>query len=169
MSILKNNDAHVDHTIVNDSPCGKKVWLTVVLSFVPGLSFVYLGIWKKAVVLFIIDAGIALTFIFSGSYLAKLLALNIYLVTFMVPALESYQLARYGKKTVDSDARWYVTLLLLTTGFNALPLLWSSRMFSKKAKILWSIAVPLLAAVFVLLLVTYWQRADLFLRGFLEK
>ena len=115
-------------------PEKRKVWLVALMSLVPGLSLLYLGRWKRAIVLFVIDAGIVLAFTLSGSYLMKLLAVNIYIFTFIAPFMESYQLARYGKNTISSDSRWYVVVLLLTTGFNALPLLWVSRSFSKRPK-----------------------------------
>ncbi|MBD3427057.1 MAG: hypothetical protein GF409_07515 [Candidatus Omnitrophica bacterium] len=126
-----------------------------------------MGRWKRVIALFVIDAGIFLAFFLSGSYLMKLLAVNIYIFTFLAPFIESYQLAKYGKNTLSSDTRWYVVVLLLTTGFNALPLLWQSESFSRKAKISWSVAVPVLAALFVTVLVRYWDMAEAFLRDIL--
>jgi radical SAM superfamily enzyme YgiQ (UPF0313 family) len=150
------------------SMTGKKVWAVVLMSLVPGLSLLYLGRWKRSIVLFVIDAGIALAFFLSGSYLMKLLAVNIYFFTFIAPCIESYQLARYGKNTISSDSRWYVIILLLTTGFNALPLLWVSRSFSRKAKIAWTIAVPVLAVLFFGALISYWDTAENLLRELLH-
>lgn len=147
----------------------RKVWLVVLMSLIPGLSLLYLGRWKKAAVLFVIDAGIAFAFLFSGSYLMKLLALNIYIFTFIAPCVESYQLARYGRNTISSDSRWYVTVLLLTTGFNALPLLWASGSFSRKAKISWTVAVPVLAVLFFGALIYYWDAAENLLRELLHR
>ncbi|MBD3379858.1 MAG: hypothetical protein GF408_05280 [Candidatus Omnitrophica bacterium] len=147
---------------------GKKVWAAVALSLVPGLSLLYIGRWKKTIALFVIDAGIILTLVLSSSYLAKLIALNIYFFTALAPLIESYQVARYGRNTIDSDSRWYVAVLLLTTGFNALPLLWQSGAFSRRAKIAWSVAVPVLAGLFVLFLARYWNEAEALLRTVLN-
>jgi hypothetical protein len=146
----------------------KKLWIAILLSIIPGLSLLYLGRGKKTIALFIVDIGILLTLLLSTSYLAKLLAVNIYVFTFMVPFIESYQLARYGKNTVGTDSKWYVMVLLLTTGLNALPLLWQSGNFSHRAKILWSIAVPALAGIFVFALVNHWDAAENFLRNILR-
>jgi hypothetical protein len=46
------------------------------------------------------------------------------------------------------DSKAYIIVMLLTTGINALPLLWQSANFSRHAKMLWTIAVPLLAVLF---------------------
>jgi hypothetical protein len=137
------------------------------LSILPGLSLVYVGKFKQALPLFIIDAGIILTVIFSGSYIMKILMAGIYLVTFFPPALESYQLVKYGRNTINTEAQWYVIVLLLTTGFTALPLLWKSGNFSKKAKIAWTVAVPVLAVLFFALLAKYWDNLDDYLKDLL--
>lgn len=89
----------------------------------------------------------------------------IYGVTFLPSCVESYQLARYGRNTVDTNARWYVTLLLLSTGFSALPLLWVSTQFSRTAKIIWTIAVPVLAIIFFSVLFRYWTFFEEYLQG----
>ena len=168
------------HTKVSEKPqenkvdemtllCGKKkLWIVVLLSIIPGLSLLYLGRGKKTIALFIVDIGILLTFLLSTSYLAKLLAVNIYIFTFIAPFIESYQLAKYGRNTIGTDSKWYVVVLLLTTGFNALPLLWQSISFSRREKILWSIAVPALSGIFVFALVNYWGTAENTLRSILS-
>lgn len=146
----------------------KNVIIASVLALVPGLSLVYIGRVKKAILLFIIDLGILTAVLFSDSYLMILLAINIYVFTFFAPFVESYQVAKYGRNTLGADSRWYVVVLLLTTGFNALPLLWSSGNFSRKAKIAWSVAVPVLAAIFFLFLVNYWGQLEEVLKTFAE-
>jgi hypothetical protein len=143
---------------------GKKIFIVVVLSLIPGLSLLYLGRWKKSIALFVVDAGILVTFVLTDSYLAKLLAANVYIFTFFAPFCESYQLARYGRNTMDSDSRWYVTVLLLTTGFGALPLLWKSKDFTRGAKIAWSVSVPLLAVIFIFFLISHWNAGETMLR-----
>jgi hypothetical protein len=145
----------------------KRLWIVICLAFVPGLSLLYLGRWKKSIALFLIDAGVISILVFSNSYLMRLLAVNIYVFASIAPFIESYQLARYGKNTVDSGARWYVIILMLTTGFNALPLLWQSPNFSRISKIGWTITVTVLAAVFVALLVNYGTRVEDMLKSFL--
>jgi len=142
----------------------KMIWV-VILSLIPGLSQLYLGMIKKSIFLLIISFGTILGFIYSYSYLMKLILLNIYLFTFLVTFLESYQIARYGRSIVDTESRWYVVTLLLITGFSAIPLLWHSRNFSRPEKIFWSIAVPVIAVLYFYFLIVYWN----YLEGLLQK
>ena len=134
--------------------------LTLLLSPIPGLSHLYLGDKKKAVSLLIIDTGILLTLIFSKSLLMKVLMLGIYTITFLPACIETYQIAKYGKRLLNTNSQWYVILLLLTTGFSALPLLWQSDSFSKTGKIAWTIAVPTLAALFLFFLASQWNDIE---------
>ena len=135
----------------------KNVLLTLVLSVVPGLPHLYLGDRKKAAGLFVIDGALVLSVLYSRSCLMKALMGGIYFVTVVPACIETYQLSRYGKNTIDTDSRWYTVLLLLTTGFSALPLLWQNRNFSQSSKVAWSIAVPVLAAIFFYILAHYWD------------
>ncbi len=145
----------------------KKMWVVLALSFIPGLSLLYLGKVRKSVPILVIDLGIAAGFLFSGSYLLRLLLFNVYLVTFWVPCMESYQLVKYGVIRTDARTRWYVVVLLLTTGFNAIPLLWQSDKFTKKGKIAWTIAVPVLFVAFFGFLIRYWERGEMLIRNVL--
>lgn len=145
----------------------RNVALVCVLSFVPGLSQIYLGEKKKGLMLLLIDAGIFFTLLSSKSYLMRLLMAGIFLVTFFPPAIESYQEAKYGEKKIDIRDRWYVTMMLLFTGFTALPLLWSSDRFSRRAKISWTVAVPVLAVLFFSFLIKYWNALESGLRKIL--
>ncbi len=145
----------------------KNPYLALAFSLIPGLSHLYIKRPKKAIGLLIIDAVIGLTFLFSDSYLMRLLMVNIYLITFFPACLEVYQLIRYGKSKISTDAKWYVVVLLLTTGFGALGLLWQSKRFSKTAKTAWSVAVPLLAILFFSSLIKYWDMLERLLRSWL--
>lgn len=138
----------------------KKPFLALILSLIPGLSHLYLGKIKKAVVLFIIDAGLVLSLIYSNSYLMKLIAINIYLFTFLPACLETYNMAKGKESWINTDSKLYTVILLLTTGFSALPLLWQNKELSKRFKIIWTIAVPLLALVFVGVLASYWDNFE---------
>jgi len=143
----------------------KNPLVAAILFPIPGLSHLYLGKKRKAILLFIIDIGIALALIFSDSYIVRILMLMIYAVTALPAALEAYQLSEHKKKTIDTDSRWYVTILLLTTGFSALPLLWNSPNFSKRAKIIWTAAVPVLAIIFFSLIVMHWETLEKLMAG----
>jgi hypothetical protein len=121
----------------------------------PGAGHMCLGNRKKALSLFLVFAAVISGFVFSPSRLIKLLMVMTYF-SISIPAwVETFQIARYGKKKIDTDARWYTVMLLLFTGFAALPLLWQNSNFSKKSKVIWSVAVPLLAVVFFGLIFMY--------------
>ncbi|MEW5894202.1 MAG: hypothetical protein AB1650_00345 [Candidatus Omnitrophota bacterium] len=138
----------------------KNILIVLFLSFIPGLPQFYLGLSKKAASLFIIDAALFLSFFLTHSYVSRLLAVVIYLITFFPAAIESHQIARYGENRIDTSAKWYVIALLLTTGFSALPLLWQSEHFSRQAKMIWTAAVPILAAIFFTGLIKYWSHIE---------
>lgn len=146
----------------------KNYLLCLVFSLIPGLSHLYLGLKTKALVLFLIDCGLALTFVLSGTILMKLLMVNIYILTFVPACLETYQLARYGTSKVSTDSKWYTVVLLLTTGFSALPLLWQNKKVSRKFKVAWTIAVPALALCFFLFLISYYDKIELMLQNMLN-
>jgi hypothetical protein len=127
----------------------------VFTGIVPGIGHLLLGKPKKAVGLFLVFAGLVTGFIFADWLLIKILIVLVYISVALPAWIEAYQISRYGENTVNIDARWYTVILLLFTGFSALPLLWQNNNFSKKSKILWSIAVPLLAIAFFSLLFMY--------------
>ncbi len=95
----------------------------------------------------------------------KLIMVNIYLFTFIPACLEAYSQAKGKRSKVNTDSRWYVTVLLITTGFNALPLLWQSSKLTKRFKITWTALVPILAGVFVFILVRHWDNIEAFLQN----
>ncbi|MFO8053294.1 MAG: hypothetical protein R6U54_05005 [Candidatus Omnitrophota bacterium] len=142
----------------------KKPVVAVVLSMIPGLSHLYLGQIKKALVLFVIDLGLGLALVFSQSYLIKLIMINIYLFTFIPACLETYSYSKGKKSRINTDSKWYVTILLITTGFNALPLLWQNSKLTRRFKIIWTVLVPMLAVAFVFILIRYWDNLEAFLQ-----
>lgn len=133
---------------------------TLLLSPLPGLAHLYLGDKKKALSLLVIDAGIILTLVFSDSLLMKGLMLGIYIIAFLPAAVETYQLAAYDRRLLNTNAKWYVIIMLLTTGFSALPLLWQSNCFGRTGKTAWSIAVPVLATLFFFFLSSQWDDIE---------
>jgi hypothetical protein len=58
-----------------------------------------------------------------------------------------------------------VAVLLITTGFNALSLLWQNSKPTKSFKIIWTILMLVLAAVFVFILTRYWDNIEAFLQS----
>ncbi|MBD3263770.1 MAG: hypothetical protein GF375_01550 [Candidatus Omnitrophica bacterium] len=136
--------------------------LTILLSALPGFSHIYLGRIKKGLSLLVIDTGMVLTLIFADSYIMTVIMVNIYFFTFLPACIETYQISKYGKGRTVTESRWYVVVLLLSTGFSALPLLWQSSLFSRKAKIGWTVAVPVLAVIFFTFLIRYWSVIETF-------
>ncbi|MCA9396693.1 MAG: hypothetical protein KC649_05940 [Candidatus Omnitrophica bacterium] len=143
----------------------KNKMIAMVFSLVPGAAQIYLGRPKKGVGLLFIFAGICWVWIFSDSYLARLISIFLYGSVTIVPMIETYQILRYGKNTLDSDAAWYVVFLLISNGFAALPMLWQSRRFSRASKTAWTVAVPVLAFLYIAFLIRYWPDLERFLRA----
>jgi TM2 domain-containing membrane protein YozV len=144
----------------------KNPYLAVGLTIFPGLGQIYIGKSKKGISLLIITLGVLLTIIFTHSYIIYALAIMIYFVTMVPAAIEAYQIAKFGRNTLDLDSRWYVVLLLLTTGFSALPLLWQSPNFTRNGKVAWSIAVPTLAIIFFSCLAWLGPEIDIYLENY---
>lgn len=116
------------------------------LSLVPGLGHLMLGRRGRALALFAVDVGFVCSLFFFKSIAGRFLTGFAYF-TVMVPAvIETYLFAQGGVSPV-SESRSYILVLLLMTGFAALPLLWQSPLFSRRIKIVWSIAVPVLAII----------------------
>ena len=131
--------------------------LVASLSFVPGLGHWVLNKRGKAAAFFFIDLGMIATVIFWRSPLALLFTSLAYLMIMVPSAIEIYTIARGGVSQL-SESRPYLVVLLLLTGFSALPLLWQSHSFSKRAKVIWSIVVPALAILWFGFLAAYGIR-----------
>jgi hypothetical protein len=139
---------------------------TVVFTgLIPGTGHLLLGRPKKALGLFLVFAALVAGFLLSDWFLIKILMVMVYF-SIAIPAwMEAYQIARYGRNKINTDARWYTVTLLLFTGFSALPLLWQNSNFSKKSKILWSLAVTLLAMAFFSALIAYRDFLETTIKG----
>ncbi len=94
-----------------------------------------------------IDGALLLTALFFYWPAGAFFAMGPYFFLAVTSAADVYNLAR-GYSVNLCHFRPYVVFLLLTKGFWALPVLWHSRVFSKRKKIAWSIAVPLLAVLY---------------------
>ena len=86
-----------------------------------------------------------------------LLTCFVYLMVMVPAVIETYVLAQGGVSRF-SESKPYIVLLLLVTGFSALPLLWQSRAFSKRIKIVWSFVVPVFAVLWFSFLGMYGTR-----------
>ncbi len=147
-----------------ESPQNKRsLVLFFLLSILPGAAHLRLGDVKKGLALLCISVAAVLTALLTGSYLIRSLMGLIYFAAGVPAALQVCQIIA-GRQTIDWNARWYIVLMLLMTGFSALPLLWQSELFSNRAKIAWSIAVPLLAVAFFGMLGKYNRELEAYLR-----
>ena len=113
----------------------------------PGLGQLYLGERAKGWTLLCMGAGVVVSLIFSHTWVAYFLMGGIYLAIVIPAALDAFQVAIHEKKikTWTADTVPYVIVMLLMVGPFAIPLLWQSAKFSKKAKVLWTVAVILIA------------------------
>ena len=137
------------------------------LSLVPGVGHWAVGKRGKAVGFFAIDLGIVGTLLFLRSPVVPLLACVVYFVAMVPAVLETYTLA-CGGASQFSESKLYIVVLLLVTGFSALPLLWQSRSFSKRTKIAWTVAVSVLAVLYFSFLGVYGMRLLKYVGGWLH-
>lgn len=112
---------------------------------VPGLGQLYLGERAKGWTLLCMGAGVVVSLIVSHSGIACFLMGGIYLAVMIPAALDAFQTASGRSRTFSGEAIPYVIMMLLMVGPFAIPLLWQSTKFSKMAKILWTVAVILIA------------------------
>lgn len=127
------------------------------LSLVPGAGHWAVGKRGKAAAFFAIDIGMICTVFFLRSPVVLSLTCLVYFMVMVPAAIEVYTLSSGGVSQL-SESKLYIVLLLLTTGFSALPLLWQSHSFSKRIKIAWSIVIPVLAALWFCFLGAYGMR-----------
>lgn len=121
---------------------------------VPGVGQWYNGERVKGAAILCMDAGIALGvwLATSGptalrSWVTALLLGMVYVGVWIPAAIDAYQYAAgFAKPLLSGETAWYVIVMLLSVGPGAIPLLWQSPRFSRRAKTLWTIAV---AAIFL--------------------
>ena len=111
----------------------------------PGLGQLYLGERAKGGTLLCMGAGVVVSLIISHTVIAWFLMGGIYLAVMIPAALDAFQTASGRPRSFVSDTVPYVLLMLAMVGPFAIPLLWQSAKFSKTAKILWTVAVILVA------------------------
>jgi len=107
----------------------------------PGLGQIYLGERAKGLTLLCMGAGVAVSLIVKHTAVACFLMGGICLAVMIPAALDAFQTASGRPRTFSGDAIPYVIVMLLSVGPFAIPLLWQSRKFSPRAKVIWTIAV----------------------------
>jgi len=114
---------------------------------IPGAGQLYLGERAKGLTLLCMSAGVMVSLIISHTPITCFFMGGIYLAVMIPAALDAFQTASGRPRTFTADTVPYVIIMLLTVGPFAIPLLWQSAKFSKTAKILWTVAVILIAFI----------------------
>ena len=136
---------------------------------VPGLGQLYLGERAKGWTLVCMTAGVMVSLAISHTWITCLLMGGIYLGVMIPAASDAFQTAQVTmhekkEKTWAGDTIPYVIVMLLMVGPFAIPLLWQSAKFSRTAKILWTIAVILIAFLAIAMLTFSASFLDQFLK-----
>ena len=120
---------------------------------VPGLGQLYCGDRPKGWSLLVMALGIGLIAWWSRSSHMTLIMMGIvYLLVAFQTAGDAARLAQGRASTSGTETTWYVIGMLFLAGPFAFPLLWQHQKFSRTAKILWTIAVTLIAVLGLVLL-----------------
>lgn len=114
---------------------------------VPGLGQIYLEDYAKGLTLVCMAAGILISLLFSHSGFVWILMGVVYLSVLFPAAVDAYQTASGKPRVFTGDSVPYVIIMLLAVGPFAIPLLWQSSKLSKKAKVIWTVLVILMALV----------------------
>lgn len=128
--------------------------VAMLLSLVlPGLGQLANSERAKGIAVLCIDAGIALGIALATigpaalrSKVAVLMLAVVYPFIWIPAVVDAYQQAAgLAKPLLSGQKSWYVILMLLTVGPGAIPLLWQSPQFSRSAKMIWTVAVIMIA------------------------
>jgi hypothetical protein len=90
----------------------------------------------------------------SRSWLSAVALLFAYPFLLLPAVLDAHRRANGNPEVLSSDAsRWPVVIMLLVIGPLAIPQLWQSSGFSRRAKALWTLAVVLVSMIVILVMV----------------
>ena len=149
-------------------------FLAALLSLlVPGTGQLYNGERAKGVAVLCIDAGIAIGIALATigppacrSTLTVIALAGVYLFIWVPAVIDAYQQAAgIGKPLLSGETRWYVLFMLASVGPGAIPLLWQSPRFSRRAKIALTIIVILVAISLILLTVVVGPMLEKILKN----
>ena len=136
----------------------KRALIGSFFSIVPGCGHLYFRQWSKGLSLFVVDAALLAGVFLSNSSIIQVLMLIVYGVILFSSISDMRVLSGLQPQNKFKDSKEFIAFLLLTTGVNALPLLWQSQAYGRFGKVLWTVAVSLLAILFfggIFLLVRY--------------
>jgi hypothetical protein len=127
----------------------------------PGLGQLYNGEDAKAAAIlcstFGFWAGLVWTTVgpdASRSWLSAFALLLVYPFLLLPSVLDAHRRAS-GIPEISSsrESRWHVVIMLLVIGPLAVPQLWQSEGFSRRAKILWTFSISLISLIVILVMV----------------
>lgn len=136
----------------------------VLSAVVPGLGQLYNGERAKGLAMLVMTVGVAVSCVAFRSPATLVFMGLIYLAVLIPAALDAYRVAGGGASRFSGDAPWYVIGMLLAVGPFALPLLWTSFRFSRTAKIVWTLAVILVAVACIVTIAAVGPVIDRLLR-----
>ncbi len=129
----------------------KNPWIAFFLTLLfPGLGHFYVGNKFSALAYVIITTGIYISYFSAHSFLARTAVL--FIVPFFVfpAARDAVAVARGKKRSVTGEeSRIYVVWMLCCVGPFAIPLLWQNKKFSLPVKIVWTVVVVAIVAMFL--------------------
>ncbi|MBU9889475.1 MAG: hypothetical protein KTQ49_06375 [Candidatus Omnitrophica bacterium] len=128
----------------------------------PGLGQIYLGETAKGFTLLCMDAGILISVWFAHSWILWILMGLVYGAVLVPAAADAYQTAAGMPRIFTGDSVPYVVVMLFMVGPFGIPLLWQSPRFSKRAKVVWTVLVVLLAFVAIALTAFAASKFDAF-------
>ncbi|HOW58238.1 MAG TPA: hypothetical protein PLO78_00775 [Candidatus Omnitrophota bacterium] len=115
----------------------------------PGLGQLYLKDYAKGWTLICIDIGIFVSLWISHSWFACVLLAVVYLGIMIPAAIDAFQNATGRPRVFTGESIPYVLWMLFAVGPFAIPLLWQSQKFSRRAKSGWTIFVILIALLMI--------------------
>ncbi len=100
----------------------------------------------------------------SRSWLSAGALLLAYPFLLLPTVLDAHRCARGISELSPSHAgRWHVVIMLLAIGPVAIPQLWQSQGFSRRAKILWTLSIVLVSLIVLLMMVAIGPGLELWL------
>lgn len=137
--------------IPDSSTAKKNPWLAFFLTLLfPGLGHLYVGSRFAAMAYGIMTVGLGYSYFSAKSFLARIAVLLI--VPFLVvPAARDAVAVALGKKksVTGEESRLYVIWMLCCVGPFAIPLLWQNKKFSLPVKVVWTVIVISIVALFL--------------------
>lgn len=130
----------------------KNPWAAFFLTLLfPGLGHLYVENRLSALAYALIAIGLWFSYFSTPSFLTRVAILLIFPFVVIPAARDAVAVAQGRKKVVTGEeSRVYVVWMLCCAGPFALPLLWQNKKFSTATKVVWTLVVVSIAAVFLI-------------------